>query len=170
MPAYYTRSWCAAACDLAAKNLYQQMEGSLWALEVVHVGVIKRAEEIDRVRVRVRVGGRASSYGGDRTRRVSGRVSALTCKRLCTHASSEVVRLARSTKALAIVGNHELAALRAHYNRQGGAKPDMEPYFAWTDELAPEVSYSSRWFEVCDPCVTYFTYFNARSLSRQPFL
>jgi diadenosine tetraphosphatase ApaH/serine/threonine PP2A family protein phosphatase len=52
--------------------------------------------------------------------------------------SAEVVRLARSINALAIVGNHELASLRAHSNRQGGAKPQVEPFFAWTDELTPE--------------------------------
>ncbi len=50
--------------------------------------------------------------------------------------SAEVVRLARERGALAIVGNHELASLRARSRRQGGAKPEIEPFYSWTDELS----------------------------------
>jgi hypothetical protein len=50
--------------------------------------------------------------------------------------SAEVVRLARERGALAIVGNHELASLRARSRREGGAKPEIEPFYSWTDELS----------------------------------
>jgi len=52
--------------------------------------------------------------------------------------SGEVVTLARERRALAVVGNHELASLRAYTKRAGGANPDVETYYAWTDGLAEE--------------------------------
>ena len=52
--------------------------------------------------------------------------------------SAEVVRVARERNALAVVGNHELASLRARARRSGGANPDAETFYAWTDELSEE--------------------------------
>ena len=52
--------------------------------------------------------------------------------------SREVLSVAREMQCLAVVGNHELAALRGHADRQGGKRPEASPSFAWTDELTPE--------------------------------
>ena len=52
--------------------------------------------------------------------------------------SAEVVTLARERRAHSVVGNHELASLRARSRREGGAKPEFETYYAWTDSLSEE--------------------------------
>ena len=52
--------------------------------------------------------------------------------------SAAVVKIARERKALAVVGNHELASLRAWTKRQGGLNPNVETYYSWTDELSLE--------------------------------
>ena len=46
-----------------------------------------------------------------------------------------MVRLARKSSFLAVIGNHELASLGGHAARQGGAKPEMASKYAWTDGL-----------------------------------
>ena len=50
----------------------------------------------------------------------------------------QVARLAREQGYLGILGNHELATLRAQAARQGGLYPSEEPAYAWTDEMEEE--------------------------------
>jgi len=49
--------------------------------------------------------------------------------------SVEVVRLARELQAHAVVGNHELAALRGQHERDGGNNSTAALKYAWTDGL-----------------------------------
>eukprot|EP00656_Telonema_subtile_P020091 TRINITY_DN21259_c0_g1_i1.p1 TRINITY_DN21259_c0_g1~~TRINITY_DN21259_c0_g1_i1.p1 ORF type:complete len:279 (+),score=54.38 TRINITY_DN21259_c0_g1_i1:592-1428(+) len=59
--------------------------------------------------------------------------------------SVQVVQLAREMGALAVLGNHEVATLRAWQSRCGGKHPEQHPRYAWTDELLPEdVDYLRR--------------------------
>lgn len=58
--------------------------------------------------------------------------------------SAGVVRLARELRCHAVVGNHELSSLRGYHARGGGARPEAEPKYAWTDALEPvDVEYLS---------------------------
>lgn len=49
--------------------------------------------------------------------------------------SVDVVRLARARGFHGVLGNHELASLRAHSQRGGGQSPESAPRYSWTDEL-----------------------------------
>jgi bis(5'-nucleosyl)-tetraphosphatase (symmetrical) len=51
--------------------------------------------------------------------------------------SVEVLKTARELGCLSIVGNHELAALRGHADREGGKRPDASLGYAWTDDMTP---------------------------------
>jgi bis(5'-nucleosyl)-tetraphosphatase (symmetrical) len=48
----------------------------------------------------------------------------------------EVLQLARKLGAFTVVGNHEVASLRAHNVRAGGAHPNSEPKYRWTDNMS----------------------------------
>jgi bis(5'-nucleosyl)-tetraphosphatase (symmetrical) len=52
--------------------------------------------------------------------------------------SVEVLQLARKLGAYTVVGNHEVASLRAYNSRAGGTFPDSEPKYRWTDSMSAE--------------------------------